>query len=46
MTKCEIILEALREYEMNNFESHDDEWQDKVYELIGDYKQKVLEESY
>lgn len=46
MSNNEIILEALRQYEKNNYESHDDEWQDQVYELIGDYKQKVLEESY
>ena len=46
MSKNQIILEALREYEENNYESHDDKWQEQVYELIDDYKQKVLEEDY
>lgn len=46
MSKNEIILEALREYERNNWESHDDKWQDQINEIIEDYKHKVLEETY
>ena len=46
MTKHEMILEALQEYEGNHWESQDDKWQDQINELIGDYKLKVLEDSY
>lgn len=41
MTKNEIILEALIQYEENNWESEDDKWQDKVNDLIDEYREKV-----
>lgn len=41
MTKNEIILEALIQYEENNWEGEDDKWQDKVNDLIDEYREKV-----
>lgn len=41
MSKDEIILEALIQYEENNWESEDDEWQQKVNKLISEYKEKA-----
>lgn len=46
MSNNEIILEALRQYEENNYESHDNKWQEQVGDLIMKYKLKILEESY
>lgn len=44
MTKCEMILEALVEYEENHYESEDDEWQRQINRLISDYENKVRQE--
>jgi len=41
MSKDEIILEALIQYEENNWESEDDEWQDTINALISEYRGKV-----
>ena len=46
MTDNEMILEALREYEENNYESHDNKWQEQVNDLVVKYKHKVMEEDY
>lgn len=44
MTKSEMILQALIEYEENNYEMEDDEWQKQINSLISDYKNKVRQE--
>lgn len=41
MSEDEIILEALIQYEENNWESEDDEWQQEVNKLISEYKEKA-----
>lgn len=48
MTNREIVLEALTEYEKNNYEYYDDEWQNRVNELIDNLKRSnsvVIENS-
>lgn len=37
MSDREMILEALREYEENNYPNRDDEWQAQVNRLIDEY---------
>lgn len=44
MTDSEMILQALVEYEENNYESEDDKWQRQINRLISDYKNKVSQE--
>lgn len=44
MTKSEMILQALIEYEENNYEMEDDKWQRQINKLISDYKNKVKQE--
>ena len=44
MTKSEMILQALIEYEENNYEMEDDKWQRQINKLISDYKNKVRQE--
>lgn len=39
MSENEIILKALVEYEKNNYMNYDDEWQQKINDLIGKYKE-------
>lgn len=41
MSKDEIILEALIQYKENNWESHEDKWQDTIDDLIDEYRWKV-----
>lgn len=41
MSKDEMILEALIQYEENNWESHGDKWQDTINDLIDEYREKV-----
>ena len=44
MTKSEMILQALIEYEENNYETEDDKWQRQINKLISDYENKVKQE--
>lgn len=44
MTKSEMILQALIEYEENNYEMEDDKWQRQINKLISDYENKVKQE--
>lgn len=44
MTKSEMILQALIEYEENNYEMKDDKWQRQINKLISDYENKVKQE--
>lgn len=37
MSDREIIYEALKQYEENNWESHDNDWQDQVNRLLKEY---------
>ncbi len=41
MSEDKIILDALVQYEESNWQSHDDEWQQKVNKLISKYKEKA-----
>lgn len=43
MSEDKIILDALVQYEENNWQSYGDEWQQKVNKLISEYKEKVNE---
>lgn len=44
MTKSEMILQALIEYEENNYEMEDNKWQRQINKLISDYENKVKQE--
>ena len=41
MTDNEMILEALREYEENHWQSEDDKWQEQINNLISRYEERT-----
>lgn len=40
MSDNKMILQALLEYEENNWESEDDEWQKQINKLISKYREE------